>query len=194
VLVAEFRGKKVTERDLQNRIRWEKAVDGPVACQRLANGNTFIATRTHLLEVDPAGKEVFTHAWPGSHVMAAVKLRGGEMAIITNTSQFTLLDAGGKVLKSFSVAFSSGYSGFEVLPDGRVLVPLFQANKVVEFDTDGRIVWEAAVPQPMSASRLANGHTLVSSARGVVQELDRTSKTVWEYKAEGASPWRARRR
>ena len=61
-----------------------------------------------------------------------------------------------------------------------------------------RVLWEASVPMPTSAVRLANGNTLVVST--VVQnnmqrvaELDRNGKTVWEYK-DNVRPWRARRR
>ena len=74
----------------------------------------------------------------------------------------------------------------EVLPNGRVLVPQFSNNRVVEFDPEGKIVWEAAVPNPSSVMRLPNGNTLVGSMimqRAV--ELDRSCKEVWDYRADG---------
>jgi hypothetical protein len=50
------------------------------------------------------------------------------------------------------------------------------------------------VPTPTSATRLPNGNTLVASTMGQqVLELDRTGKTVWEYK-NPQRPWKVRRR
>jgi len=82
-----------------------------------------------------------------------------------------------------------------VLPSGRLLVPLSSQHKVVEYDPDGKLVWEAPVAQPSGVFRLANGNTLVAchAAQRVV-EIDRSGRVVWEYKTDGAQPWRARRR
>jgi hypothetical protein len=82
-----------------------------------------------------------------------------------------------------------------VLPNGRIVVPQFNTNRIVEFDSDGRIVWEAPYQWPTTAVRLPNGNTLVSSQNSnKVAELDRTGKTVWEYQCTNGQPWRARRR
>ncbi len=62
VLIAEYKGRRITERDFQGNILWQKEglAGEPVNCQRLPNGNTFIATETELLEVDRAGKTVWS--------------------------------------------------------------------------------------------------------------------------------------
>ena len=53
VLIAEYLGAKVTERDLKGDIKWEYPCGGnPIAVQRLANGNTFIAMPGRLVGVD----------------------------------------------------------------------------------------------------------------------------------------------
>ena len=51
---------------------------------------------------------------------------------------------------------------------------------------DGKIVWEANVTQPQSASRLPNGHTLVATQSWPVKvvELDRQGKQVAETTAQ----------
>src|SRR5438105_459860 len=61
VLVAELNGGRVTERDRDGRILWQFAVDTPVACERLADGHTFISTNHHAFVVTPAGKEVYSY-------------------------------------------------------------------------------------------------------------------------------------
>ena len=45
ILAAEHNGNRVTERNAKGAIVWEQPVDLPLAAQRLANGNTFIATQ-----------------------------------------------------------------------------------------------------------------------------------------------------
>src|SRR5262249_22540670 len=60
VLICEHNGNKVTERDTKNnKIIWKKeGLSQPVSCERLNNGNTFIATRNEMMEVDRDGKVV----------------------------------------------------------------------------------------------------------------------------------------
>jgi hypothetical protein len=42
VLIAEYQGGRVSERDFKGEVKWEKNVGGnPIGVQRLANGNTF---------------------------------------------------------------------------------------------------------------------------------------------------------
>jgi hypothetical protein len=70
-------------------------------------------------------------------------------------------------------------------------------NRVVEYDSQGQMVREIQFPRPVAATRLANGHTLITSMepnRGVV-ELDAQGKQVWEYRLEtGMAITRAFRR
>jgi HEAT repeat protein len=194
VLIAEYRNNRVTERNFKGEVTWEKALPMPVAAQRLANGNTFLASRNQLLEVDKDGKEVFTHQRPGYDVMAALKLRDGQIALVTSGGQYKRLDSEGKEIKSFPVGNVQTFAAIDVLPTGRVLVPLYYNNKVVEYDAEGKNLWEASVQWPTSAARLPNGNTLVSShGTQAVMELDRAGKVVWQHKLDGR-PWRARRR
>jgi hypothetical protein len=194
VLITEFRANRVTERNHKGEIVWEKAIPMPIAAQRLPNGNTFMASRNQLMEVDKDGKEVFNQRRPSYDVMAALKLRDGQIAMITSGGQFKRLDTEGKEIKSFVVGNVQTFGAIDVLPNGRVLVPLYYNNKVVEYDAEGKSVWEAAIQWPSSASRLPNGNTLVSShGSQMVMELDRAGKVVWQHKLDGR-PWRGRRR
>jgi hypothetical protein len=75
------------------------------------------------------------------------------------------------------------------------VVPVYSFNKVTEYDGNGKEVWTAAVTQPVSAKRLPNGNTLVSSLNPPkVIELDRAGKVVWEAKEPFRQPVRADRR
>jgi HEAT repeat protein len=194
VLIAEFRGNRVTERNLKGEVVWEKAMQMPIAVQRLPNGNTFMASRNQLMEVDKDGKEIFNQRRPGYDIMAALKLRDGQIAVITTSGQFKRLDTEGKEIKSLTVGNVQTFAAIDLLPNGRVLVPLYSQNKVVEYDAEGKSVWEAAIQWPTSAFRLPNGNTLVSSyGSQTVMELDRAGKVVWQHRVDGR-PWRGRRR
>jgi hypothetical protein len=190
VLIAEHKANRVTERNRQNQIVWEKQVDEPIVAQRLPNGNTFIATRQQLLEVDAKGAEVFHHLRPnGEQIMKAQKLPNGDYACVTQLGaiRYVRLDAKGKELKSFPVTLNYSGGRIHVLPNGNVLVPESYNNRVVEHDANtGRIVWQAMCEQPVAALRLPSGNTLVTSmeaSRGAV-ELDRAGRDVWQFKAD----------
>ena len=84
------------------------------------------------------------------------------------------------------------------LPDGRTLATCTHANMVVEFDKDGKVVWQltnADLPEPLladpcGAQRLANGNTVITSyaagGKGRVKLLEVTpdKKLVWTYRDE----------
>jgi outer membrane protein assembly factor BamB len=188
VLVAEYHAGKVTERDkVRGEIKWEKSVNGPLVAQRLANRHTFVGTDSQVFEFDEKGNEVFAFGLPnGERFMKVAKLASGDIAALTSESRIVRLDAKGKELHSFNVPLSARLFGgrIHMLPNGRVIVPHNQENKVVEYDMDGNIVWEVSVPQPVAATRLPNGHTLVTTMQpqtGAI-EFDRQGREVWTYR------------
>jgi HEAT repeat protein len=194
VLIAEYMGNRVTERDFKGKILWQKDLGAnPINAQRLTNGNTFIATGNELLEVDRAAKTVWSLPFPAG-VSAAYKARDGIITCLTNNAQCVRISREGKELKSFPINRSGFTSGIDVLPNGRVLIAEPNQGSVVEVDADGKTVWQAKTPGIASATRLPNGHTLVANhGMNSVTELDRAGKVVWEYK-EATSVFRARRR
>ena len=152
-----------------------------MSCERLANGNTLIATQQQVLEVDRTGKEVFTYDRNFGDIMSAFKTRDGQYLLVSNQNSVIRVDHTGKEVKSFSVAGVSNF-GNELLPNGHVLIPLNWQNKVTEYDHDGKAVWEATVLRPMAVCRLPNGNTLVASQQwpAKMYEIDRTGKQVSE--------------
>jgi hypothetical protein len=189
LLVAEYYGNRVSERDLKGQVVWQQPVTGPLVAQRLANGNTFVATDSELLEFDKDGKEVLKIEMPGDQkrIMKAMKLPNGEIACLTNDARVVRLDAKGKELSGFGVSLGTRLFGgrIDMLPSGRVLVPHNAEDKVVEYDGQGKAIWEVAVDKPVMAVRLPNGNTLVTSMNpgvGAV-EFDRAGNEVWSYRA-----------
>jgi hypothetical protein len=196
VLIAEYSSSQVTERDFKGKILWSKQVNLPTGAQRLPNGNTLITTRQQLIEVDKSGKEVWTHsAANGNEICAAYRFRNGQTAVLDTAGMYSRLDSKGKALKTVQVGIMHGFgAGADFLPNDHVLMPLMNENKVAEYNSSGKIVWEAHVNQPCSAHRLPSGNVLVACQFGRnVIELNRAGKTVWEYK-DNFQPHYARRR
>jgi HEAT repeat protein len=195
VLVAEYNGRKVTERDMKGKILWEKSgYNGQtVNVQRMPNGNTFIASDQALLEVDRTGKELFMFN-PGG-VTAAYKSRSGHVVALLTNGRVVKYDTAGKEVKGFQTGRGGGWtSGIDLLANGRILVAQPNRNKVVEYDGDGKQLLEVDAPQVTTATGLPNGNILVASyGTQRVFEVDRKGKVVWEHKGT-ASIFRARRR
>jgi HEAT repeat protein len=208
VLIAEYYSNRVTERDLSGKILWEvnNLPGGPMNVQRLANGNTFIATYGSpakggcmLIEVDRTGKQVasFGNVGGAPYVRAAYKMANGQMVCTLSTASCVHLDATGKEIKRFNLpagvlAGVQHFGNIDVNSKGH-LVMLQNINTVVEFDADGKLIWQANVANGTRATRLASGNTLVATQAGGVVELDGASKTVWQYQPQaGYQPSRVR--
>jgi HEAT repeat protein len=196
VVIAELNAQRIAERDLKGNILWQQGMQQPLGSQRLPGGNTLLVGRNSLMEVDREGKQVGTTiSRPTNDIVAAHKFRNGQFAVVTGSGQFIRMDATGKELKTGRVTQLPYYNGgVAILPNDHVVVPLYNQNKVVESDSQGKVVWEANVQLPNAAYRLPNGNTLVSSIQSArVVEINRVGKVVWEYK-ENTQPIRASRR
>ncbi len=187
VLIAECRANRVTERDHAGKIVWSKNVNPTLTtCRRLPNGNTFIATYVELMEVDPKGTPLYSYKnpFPGE-IFRAHRFPNGHLLFTCPRDRIVELDAKGKLVRTVNIPAATGaFNSVESLPGGRFLVAVREANKVIEIDTAGKILWECKTTDPTSVVRLPNGNTLVACYGGVrtVIEFDRTGKEVWQLK------------
>ena len=199
VLIAEYEGKRASERDLKGNVVWSHSIEGnPIACQRLNSGNTFIATHHSLMEITPAGAEVY-HRTPSKSVFlfGAQRLSNGHVVYIANPGLIEEYDpVAEKVVHSLRVdaADFGGWCSVEVLANGRFLIALFTEGKVQEIDGSGKVLWECRVKDACHATRLPNGNTLVASMlQKKVLEIDGAGKVIHEHETEGR-PWRVHHR
>jgi HEAT repeat protein len=193
LLVAEQGVNKISERDAQGRIVKEWAVPSAFCCQRLRNGNTFLGGRNLLQEVDREGKVIWSYQSQAETILAATRFRDGHSAVLTYQGTFTHLDGSGKPIKTFHLPLNTlgGINAAEILAGNRVLCTSSQ-NRIVEFDDNGKIVWEASVMTPQCATRLSRGTTLVTIVGGLkLLEIDRSSRVVQEWKDLPVKPIRA---
>jgi HEAT repeat protein len=195
VLIAECNASRVSERDFKGKILWQRQTNAPVNIQRLPNGHTFIAGQGHIEEVDRNGKVLYSiNNVPGG-VLAAYRSRKGSIVCLTNNGQCLFLDTTGKQLKSFASGHDSNcLGGLDLLPNDHVLVAQPARNKVAEFDSEGRKVWEVDAAGATMATKLPNGHILAAGRNtSRVFEVDRAGKVVWEKRYTG-QVFRVRRR
>lgn len=195
VLVAEYNGQRVTERNLKGDILWQVAVPSwPMSAERLANGHTFVVCRNMLLQFDRGGRQVFKLE-RAHDIMSARRLPNGQIVVVTSNRQILRLDRNGKEMRSVTVP-NVYYNQNEILDNGNVLVPLGWNNALVEYNAEGKEVWRATVPQPMHATRTTSGTTLVSSQNWPyrIYELDKKGAQVADNQTNGAYVFRVRRR
>jgi len=195
LLVTEYNGQRVTERNLKGDILWQVSVPSwPMSAERLPNGQTFVVCRNMLLQYDRSGRQIFKVDRPHD-IMSARRLPSGQIVVVTSNRQILRLDRSGKELKSAMIP-NVYYNQNEILNNGNVIVPLGWNNAVVEYNMDGKEVWKASVPQPMHAMRLSNGNTLVASQNAPyrIYEIDKKGRQLSDHQTNGAYVFRVRRR
>ncbi len=194
LLVAELNGDQVTERDRSGKILWKYVVKTPIACERLANGQTFIATNHRLSIVTRAGKEVFSYAPdPQFFIHSVQRLRNGHIVCLSMGGSVREIDASGKVVCSLDLSLTDGWSGIEGVSGDHYLVVNNTRGRVLEVNRSGKVIWENDTPGACYASRLPNGHTLIVSNALGLREIDRRGHVTWQLDVT-SSLWRAHRR
>ena len=155
------------------------------ACQRLANGNTFIAESTsgRLLEVAPTGKIVQDiRLLPegkdagGGYVRNARKLDNGHYLVAHFADQVVIeYDGQGETVRT--IPAPGGAHSVCRLPNGNTIISCGDKNKepmVIEVDKDGEIVWKVGhldlkgmrLQFMTGFQRLPNGNTVMTNWLG----------------------------
>ncbi len=176
------------------RVVWQFKTRGQVySCQRMADGNTLIGAtqQGRLLIVSPAGEVVksfeIRNAAAGHGSMRNVRaLPDGHFLVAEESARAAReYDAEGRVLREFKTPFPT-YSAIR-LPSGHTVI--CGKTGIVEFDADGRPVWELTsgdVPELgmrwfAGLQVLPNGNLFICNAGGRVPfaEISRDKKVVW---------------
>jgi outer membrane protein assembly factor BamB len=198
VLITEYRGRQVTERNFKGEVIWQHAVNNFVlSAQRLENGNTLIVSRNDVTEVNKTGQAVFNYQPQGLLIVGARRLKNGDLMVLERNGVCQRINRKGEAVKRIAVPALTTLIGtqFDVLPNGNILLPLYLQQKVVEISQDGKEVWQHTCERPTAATRLPNGNTLIASRYSkMVIEVDRAGKKVWEFEAPNGNVIAARRR
>jgi hypothetical protein len=190
VLVVENHARRVTERDQAGRVVWEhKTRSLPASCRRLANGNTFIATREELLEVTPEHRTAWSRK-VAKGIWSARRLRNGGFAVLTRSSEVLTLNPEGIEVHSKALDQKVGHwAGLSVLPNGNFCVaPIGDA---LELSPQGQVVRICPPGCSLAFDRLPDGRILTCDVltRNRVVELDQKGEIVGQYKVKGFA-WR----
>ncbi len=196
-LLTEYTTEQVTEQNSRGEVGGTLTVKGhPIEAIRQADGNTQIATRQGLRIVDAQGKVLRAIPFRVGGAYAMTPMHRGEIGVVAAATRFHRLDANGKELASFTLPgrMYSSCGHFAVSPGGnRITIPLYRLNAragrlanqpglVIQYDPNGKIIWQTPADRPTSVRRLANGHFLVASwYHSTLLELDGRGKVVNQY-------------
>jgi outer membrane protein assembly factor BamB len=189
VLIAEHQGNKVTERNKKGEILWEKKIDGPLAVQKLEDGSIFIASKSNVVFVDQKGKELSEFTPPNAEpIMKANIASNGDLCLVLSTLQgnakFMRFDKNKKTVASYDIDVRTSGGKVDILPNGNSLITEVYGNRVIEFNNEGKEVWQFECEQPVAAVRLPNGNTLITSMTQMkALEIDPKGKEIWSYKS-----------
>lgn len=209
LLFTTGRGVLEVTRQKQVVFSYQSPDNGEVyACQRLADGNTFIGecTQARLIEVDPQGKIVrqlrlLPEGKKGDHAFMrnARKLANGHYLVTLNGQNVVReYDTDGKVV--LEIAAAGGPHSAIRLPNGNTLVSCGDrkgGSRVFEADPTGKIVWEVTRDElpgiqlkfMSGMQRLPNGNTVITNWLGHGQfgagphviELTPDKKIAWTF-------------
>jgi len=178
------------------------------ACQRLANGNTFVGecNAGRFLEVDPAGKiikevKILPEGKDGGHAYVR------NVRVLAN-GNYLAAHYGGHVVKEYNpegkvvreIKAPGGPHSCIRLPNGNTLIACGDqpgGSRVIEVDKDGKVVWQVTSDDLPGISlkfmaglqRLPNGNTVMSNWLGHGQfgkaphviEVTPDKKVVWTF-------------
>ena len=203
-------GHGVLEVTREKRVVFSYQTESEVyACQRLLNGNTFIAecNAGRLLEVDPKGKIVkevrlLPEGEGGGHayIRNARRLANGHYLVTHYAAQVVReYDDGGKVVRE--IAAPGGPHSVIRLPNGNTLIACGDKGNsganVFEVDKKGQVVWQITCDElpgihlafMTGLQRLPNGNTVMSNWLGHGRfgtgphliEVTRDKRVVWTF-------------
>ena len=200
IIVADHENKKVIKIKEDGTLLWEARNDNGHDVQLLPNGNLLIVRGPTVQEIDKDKKVVHEIGKPTIQgAESAQRLPNGHTVVADNgTHRVVELDENDKVVWSFDVPNDNKrpkptMRQVRRLDNGNTLICASTEDKVMEVSPDKKVVWSYDLPFPYLATRLENGHTIISSGDGYgskqgffVIEVDKDGKTVWKYGGDDA--------
>jgi outer membrane protein assembly factor BamB len=216
LLVADYSTHRIAIVAADGRIEWEHKITDLHDLHYLPSGNVLFQTSwTRLVEVDPQTDKVvweYNAATSNGNTGKRVEVHafqrladGVTMIAESGPGRIIEVDAAGKLLRQITLKINHPHPHTDTrlarkLPSGHYLVCHEGDGAVREYDADGSVVWDYAVPlfgqkpRPghgpegfgnscFAALRLANGNTLISTGNGhSVLEVTKDKEIHWSLK------------
>lgn len=154
----------------------------------LSNGNLLYAHQFGIKLISPEKKTLWSYDVPAGHeVHTAVPIGKDRVLYIQNGDPALLRVVNivtGRTEKEIPLSVKHpesvhGQFRHARLTDaGTLLVAHMDRDEVVEYDSDGKILWTFSAPTPWGVTPLSNGNVLVTD-RLAVREVTRGGQTVW---------------
>lgn len=200
-------GETVTEVTRDKKVAFqyraaEQKGGGTYGCQRLTDGRTLAAENStgRILELDSSGKVVFalqtSPFQPGQHqnLRLARKLANGHYLVCHSGAQLVKeYTPAGEVVWEVKVPGSLAFAAIRT-PRNRTLVACL--DRVIEYDSDGRSLWECSAAELSGVSArnftglnlLPNGNLVIGCYRAYAEgqgcallEVSPEKQVVWRY-------------
>jgi len=192
VLVGEPRTRRIVERDPKGTDVWQFPINGqPIKVQRLASGNTFVATNNQFFEITPDKNTVNSHTLPPGTFMYSVD-RTSDGRIVCMTSRGSIVEydvkTGAEIRSIPFQAATTGMTAVHAYAKDRYLVAIPNQNNglVMEIDGLGKTLWQANFKGAFRAIKLPSGNVVVASySDRKFAEIDRDGRIVWESACAG---------
>jgi hypothetical protein len=157
----------------------------------LSNGNILYAHQFGVTEITPEKKVVWDYVPPPGHeVHTAVPIGRERVLYIENADPHAWLRVvnitSGKVEKELPlevkqpVMVHGQFRHARLTAQGTLLVAHMGQDKVVEYDSDGHVLWSFPGLGAWSANPLANGNVLITDRVGI-REVTRRGDAVWTW-------------
>ena len=144
VLIAEQNAQRISERDFRGNPVWTKSIPRRAAafrrcrsgfsdCRTATRSSFAVATSWNGTANNARSGSRIERPQPGQDIVAATKLRNGELIVLTNQGNCIRLDKDGKKLSESSPNGQSflGFGYIDALPTGNVLVTQQNASRRV---------------------------------------------------------------
>jgi hypothetical protein len=200
IYVADHEVRLVLKIKDDGTVLWKARNNNGHDVQLLASGNVLVNCPPMVREYAPDG----TVIWEVGKEIAgdpesAQRLANGHTLIADNAKHRVIeIDGDKKIVWTFDVPNSNHrltptMRQVRRLDNGNTLICASTLDKVIEVSPERKVVWEYSLPFPYLATRLPNGHTLISSGSGYgspegyfLIEVDKEGKTVWKYGGDDA--------
>ncbi len=161
--------------------------DGSVLTAYLPSARTGNKGGVRLIGLDK--RTVFDYPY-NDEIMSCQPMANGHILVNEcDAGRITEIDCQGKALRSFDLLTKGlGHKTARLIrltPQNTVLVGECYSHKLREYELTGHLLKEWDLPMAYSASRLANGNTLISGYKPArVVEIDPADKSVWTLSPE----------